>query len=83
LWDRFGDGKIDSARSYPRGVWSPIRIVFGRISYLRRRDAKKAVKRLSGYFYDGKHVATYAPYCDAFVVDQAMAELLAKPTAMI
>jgi hypothetical protein len=42
--------------------------------------AEKAIKRPSGFYYDVKHVATYAPYCDAFIVDQPMAELLARPT---
>jgi hypothetical protein len=36
-----------------------------------------ALKRLRGFYYDVKHVATYAPYCDAFVMDQAMAALVA------
>jgi len=38
-------------------------------------NAERAVKRLSGFYYDVKHIAIYAPYCDAFVVDQPMAEL--------
>jgi hypothetical protein len=46
-------------------------------------NAERAVERLSGFFYDVEHVATYAPYCDAFVADQLMAELLAKPTVAI
>jgi hypothetical protein len=47
------------------------------------RNAKKAVERLSGFYYDVKHIATYAPYCDAFVVDQPMAELVTKKTIAI
>lgn len=47
------------------------------------KNMETAVNRLSGFFYDVKHVATYGPYCDAFVVDRAMAELLAKPTVAI
>jgi hypothetical protein len=35
-----------------------------------------AVERLSGFHYDVKHIATYAPYCDAFVVDRPMASRL-------
>jgi hypothetical protein len=46
-------------------------------------NAQDAVKRLSGFFYDVEHVATYGPYCDAFVADQSMAALLAKPTIAI
>ena len=41
------------------------------------RDA--AVSRMSGFFYDVKHIATYAPYCDAFFMDQAMAEIVRRP----
>lgn len=40
-------------------------------------DRTSAMKRLGGFFQDVKHVATYAPYCDAFVMDQAMASLVA------
>jgi hypothetical protein len=46
-------------------------------------NVEKAVQRLSGFFYDVKHIATYAPYCDAFVVDQPMAELVTKKTVAI
>ncbi len=42
-------------------------------------DQGTAVKRLSGFFLDVKHISTYAPYCDAFVMDQAMASLVADP----
>ena len=44
---------------------------------------EKTVQRLSGFFYDVKHIATYAPYCDAFVVDQPMAELVRKKTVAV
>jgi hypothetical protein len=39
----------------------------------------KARKKLQGIFYDFEHVATYAPYCDAIIVDQPMAQLVAHP----
>jgi hypothetical protein len=42
-------------------------------------DRNGALKRLSGFFQDVKHVSTYAPYCDAFVMDKAMASLVADP----
>ncbi len=42
-----------------------------------KRDA--AMHRLSGFLHDIKHVAAYAPYCDAFVMDQVMASLVANP----
>jgi len=46
-------------------------------------NPEKAVQRLAGFFYDVKHIATYAPYCDAFVVDQPMAGLVTRPTVAI
>jgi len=39
---------------------------------------EKAELKLSGFFEDVQHVATYAPYCDAIVVDAAMAELVTR-----
>lgn len=30
-----------------------------------------------------KHIATYAPYCQAFVMDQPMAALMAQPTVAL
>jgi hypothetical protein len=36
-------------------------------------------QRLSGLFQDIKHVATHAPYCDAFLMDKAMASLVRDP----
>lgn len=43
-------------------------------------NREAAITRLSGYFYDVMHIATYAPYCDAFFMDQAMADLVRQPT---
>lgn len=45
-------------------------------AYLNRGEAPK---RLSGLFHDVWHAATYAPYCDAYVTDRAMAELMRHP----
>jgi hypothetical protein len=42
-----------------------------------------ALERLSGFFYDLKHIATYAPYCQAFVMDQPLAGLMAQPTVAL
>ncbi len=39
-------------------------------------NREKALKRLNGFYQDVKHVATYAPYCDGFVLDQAMASIV-------
>lgn len=47
-----------------------------RNSYANR---EQAIQRLSGFFHDVKHIATYAPYCDAFIMDQPMAALVADP----
>lgn len=43
------------------------------------RNRDKALDRLSGFFSDVKHVALYAPYSDAMVMDQAMAHLVGDP----
>jgi len=40
----------------------------------------QALRKLNGFFYDVKHFATYAPYVDAFVMDQPMADLVSRPT---
>lgn len=42
-------------------------------------NREKAKRKLRGFFNDVGHIATYAPYCDAFVMDKAMAELMKKP----
>ena len=43
------------------------------------KKREKAKERLSGFFQDVKHVSTYAPYCDAFFKDKAMAHIVADP----
>lgn len=45
-------------------------------AYANREQAKK---RLGGFFLDVKHISSYAPYCDAFIMDQPMAALVANP----
>jgi len=45
-------------------------------AYTNREDAKN---RLSGVFQDIIHVATYAPYCDAFFMDKVMAHIVSDP----
>ena len=42
-------------------------------------DGEAALKRLSGFFQDVQHVSLYGPYCDAFIMDQPMAALVADP----
>lgn len=46
-------------------------------------NRERALQRLSGFFYDVAHIATYAPYVDGFIVDQPMAELVSKPTVSL
>lgn len=46
-------------------------------------NRERALQRLSGVFYDVKHIATYAPYVDAFVMDQPMAELASRATVRL
>lgn len=43
-------------------------------------NREKSLEKLSGIFEDFKHVSLYAPYCDAFVMDKLMADLVGKPT---
>ena len=38
--------------------------------------SRKTRTKLSGFFYDIQHAATYAPYCDGYVTDNAMAKLM-------
>lgn len=42
-------------------------------------NRESALQRLSGFLYDVKHIATYVPYCEAFVMDQPMAALVSDP----
>ena len=62
--------------------WLSVRI-FATLKDMVKRGAyanrEAALQRLSGFFQDMKHVSIYAPYCDAFVMDQAMAALVADP----
>lgn len=62
--------------------WLSVR-VFATLKDMVKRGAYAnrdgAVQRLSGFFQDMKHVSIYGPYCDAFVMDQAMAALVADP----
>jgi hypothetical protein len=42
------------------------------------KKREEAIERLRGFFQDVKHVSTYAPYCDAFFMDKAMAHIVAN-----
>jgi len=62
--------------------WLSVRM-FAMLKDMVKRGAyanrESALGRLSGFFYDVRHIAMYAPYCDAFVMDQPMAALVADP----
>lgn len=62
--------------------WLSVRI-FATLKDMVKRGAytnrDKAKKSLGGFFQDVKHIATYAPYCDAFVMDREMASLVTDP----
>lgn len=38
--------------------------------------SNKTRAKLSGFFYDVQHATTYAPYCDGYFTDNAMAKLM-------
>jgi len=57
-------------------VFATLKDMVKRGAYVNREGA---LQRLAGFFQDMKHVSIYAPYCDAFVMDQAMAALVADP----
>jgi hypothetical protein len=40
-------------------------------------------ERLSGFFYDVNHIATYAPYCDAILIDKPMHALVTHPNVAL
>ena len=61
-------------------LFATLRDMVKRGAYSDRDDAKK---RLSGIFDDIAHVSMYAPYCDAFVMDTPMAELVRQPTVAL
>lgn len=46
-------------------------------AYGKREQART---RLNGVFQDINHISLYAPYCDAFFMDQPMAELVRQPS---
>ena len=57
-------------------MFATLKDMVKRGAYVNR---EKASERLSGVFEDFKHIALYAPYCDAFVMDTPMAELVKQP----
>jgi hypothetical protein len=61
-------------------LFATLRDMVIRGAYSNRDGAKN---RLAGIFDDISHVSMYAPYCDAFVVDTPMAELVRQPTVAL
>ena len=58
-------------------MFATLKAMVKRGAYSNREDASR---RLSGVFEDIKHISLYAPYCDAFFMDQPMAELVSHPS---
>ena len=58
-------------------MFATLKDMVKRGAYTNREDA---AKRLNGLFYDVKHISMYAPYCDAFVMDKPMADLVKQAT---
>ena len=54
-------------------IYASLKDMVKRGAYSNR---EQALVRLSGFFYDVNHISTYAPYCDAIIVDKPMAELI-------
>jgi hypothetical protein len=57
-------------------MWATLKAQVKAGSY-QRRD--RTLNRLSGVYFDIKHISTYAPYVDAFIMDKPMAELVSRP----
>lgn len=64
-------------------IWLEARM-FATLKGMVKRGAfanrNEALRKFSGVFEDIKHISLYAPYCDAFVMDKLMADLVGKPT---
>jgi hypothetical protein len=77
---RFFNSEHFAQVPYP---WLSARM-FATLRDMVRRGAftnrENALQRLGGFFYDVRHIATYAPYCNAFIMDQPMGALVADPT---
>jgi hypothetical protein len=42
------------------------------------QNKDNALKKLSGFYYDVDHISTYAPYCDAVLIDAPMHEIVGR-----
>lgn len=61
-------------------LFAALKAMVKRGAYCNRTDASK---RLSGIFDDISHISVYAPYCDAFVMDASMADLVRQPSVQL
>jgi len=57
-------------------MFATLKSMVKRGAYSKPEDARR---RLNGVFEDIKHISLYAPYCDAFFMDQPMADLVRQP----
>lgn len=57
-------------------IFATMKSMVRRGSYANRSEARR---RLSGVFEDIRHISLYAPYCDAFFMDEPMAEIVRQP----
>lgn len=58
-------------------MYATLKAMVKRGAYAKPNDARQ---RLSGVFEDIRHISLYAPYCDAFFMDQPMAEIVRQPS---
>ncbi|WP_085706074.1 MULTISPECIES: hypothetical protein [Pseudomonas] len=58
-------------------MYATLKAMVKRGAYANREEARK---RLNGFFEDVKHISLYAPYCNAFFMDQPMADLVRQPS---
>lgn len=58
-------------------IYATVKDMVRQGSYAHR---DKTLRIFNGFFHDVKHISTYAPYCDAFVMDTRMADIVKKPS---
>ena len=58
-------------------MFATLKDMVKRGAYSKRSEASR---RLNGIFEDINHISLYAPYCDAFFMDQPMADLVRQPS---
>jgi hypothetical protein len=61
-------------------IYATLREMVKHGAFSNRDDARS---RLGGIFDDVAHISTYAPYCDAIVIDKFMADLVNRPTVSL